>query len=327
VLTRGTLLAAIVAVLAAAVGFGSAQAAFPGPSGPIAYQRLSYLDGGLTGGLFTHAPTRGGVQGVLSADATAEAPAYSPDGRLIVFAADLDAVVATRPRLYLMRTDGSGVRPLTAGAERDGHPSFSPDGRSVVFDRTTTGNDHYSHIFLVKVDGSGLRQLTYGAEARDTDPTFAPNGKTIAFVTERGNGRTGDRFDIFSVRSDGTRLKPLINGPLKELEPDFSPNGRSIAFSSNLHDGPNVFVARADGRGVRRLTNAHGGCYRGRCYLSPSWAPDGKHIALVAQAGRSSNLAVMRPDGSGLTVIAEGSEGEEGPAGPISGPAWGPAPR
>jgi TolB protein len=325
--TRGTLLAAIVAVLVAAIGLAPAQAALPGPNGPIAYQRLAYLDGGLTGGLFTHPSTQGGAQGVLSEDATAEAPAYSPDGRLIVFAADLDAVAATRPRIYLMRADGSGTRPLTAGAQRDGHPSFSPDGRSVVFDQTTTGVDHYSHIFLVKVDGSGLRQLTYGAEVRDTDPTFTPNGKTIAFVSERGNGRTGDRFDIFSMRSDGTRLKPLINGPLKELEPDFSPDGRSIAFSSNLHDGPNVFVARADGHGVRRLTNARGGCYRGRCYLSPSWAPDGKHIALLAQAGQSSNLAVMRPDGSGLKVIAEGSEGEEGPAAPISGPAWGPAPR
>jgi Tol biopolymer transport system component len=78
---------------------------------------------------------------------------------------------------------------------------------------------------------------------------------------------------------------------------------------------------------VRQLTKGRGGCYRGRCYLSPSWAPDGKHIAFLAQAGESSNLAVMRPDGSGLKVIAEGSEGEEGPGGPIFGPAWGPASR
>jgi hypothetical protein len=35
----------------------------------------------------------------------------------------------------------------------------------------------------------------------------------------------------------------------------------------------------------------------------------------------------MRPDGSGLKVIAEGNEGEEGPGGPIFGPAWGSASR
>lgn len=196
-----------------------------------------------------------------------------------------------------------------------------------MFDRTTTGFDHYAHIFRVKVDGSGLRQLTHGAEVRDTDPTFAPNGKTIAFVSERADDGTGDRFDIFSMRSDGTRLKPLIDGPLKDEEPDFSPDGRSIAFTSNLHDGPNVFVARADGRRVRQLTKGRGGCFRGRCYLSPSWAPDGKHIAFLTQVGESSNLAVMRPNGSGLKVIAEGSEGEEAPGGPIFGPAWGPASR
>jgi len=327
VLIRGTLLAVIASVLVGAVGVASALAAFPGSNGQIAYQRLAYLEGTLAGGLFAHAPTRGGAQLVLSGDASAETPAYSPDGRLIAFVADLDSVAATRPRIYLMRADGSGLRELTAGAQRDGHPSFSADGRSIVFDRTTTGFDHYSHIFLVRIDGSGLRQLTYGAEVRDTDPTFAPSGKTIAFVSERGNGRTGDRFDIFSMRSDGTHLKPLVNGRLKEEEPDFSPDGRSIAFTSNLHDGPNVFVARADGRRVRQLTKGRGGCFRGRCYLSPSWAPDGKHIAFLARAGESSNLVVMRPDGSGLKVIAEGSEGEEGPGGPILGPAWGAAPR
>jgi Tol biopolymer transport system component len=315
--------AAIASVLVAVVGVASAQAAFPGPNGRIAYQRLAFPEGIAVGGLFAHAPTRGGVQQVLSGAATAEAPAYSPDGRLIAFAADLDSVAATRSRIYLMRADGSAVREVTAGAQRDGHPSFSPDGRSIVFDRITNGYDHYSHIFLVRIDGSGLRQLTYGAEVRDTDPTFAPSGKTIAFVSERGNGRTGDRFDIFSIRSDGTHLKPLIDGRLKEEEPDFSPDGRFIAFTSNLHDGPNVFVARADGRRLRQLTKARGGCYRGRCYLSPSWAPDGKHIALLAQAGESSNLAVIQPDGSGLKVIAEGGEGEGADGGPIYGPAWG----
>jgi Tol biopolymer transport system component len=327
VLTRGALLASIALVFIAVAVVASAQAAFPGSNGQIAYQRLAFLESTPAGGLFAHAPTRGGAQRVLSGDASAEAPAYSPDGRLVAFAADLDSVAATRSRLYLMRADGSGIRQLTAGAQRDDHPSFSPDGRSIVFDRTTTGFDHYSHIFRVKVDGSGLRQLTHGAEVRDTDPTFAPNGKTIAFVSERADDGTGDRFDIFSMRSDGTRLRPLIDGPLKDEEPDFSPDGRSIAFTSSLHDGPNVFVARADGRRVRQLTKGRGGCFRGRCYLSPSWAPDGKHIAFLAQAGESSNLAVMRPNGSGLKVIAEGSEGEEGPGGPIFGPAWGPASR
>ena len=169
-----------------------------------------------------------------------------------------------------------------------------------MFDRTTTGFDHYAHIFVVGVDGSGPWQLTHGAEVRDTDPTFAPNGKTIAFVSERADDGTGDRFDIFAMGPDGTGLKPPIDGPLKDEEPDFSPDGRSIAFTSNLDDGPNVFVARADGRRVRRLTQGRRGCYRGRCYLSPSWAPDGKHIALLVQAGERSDLVVMRPDGTGL---------------------------
>jgi Tol biopolymer transport system component len=325
---RGNRLLALFVLSLAVVASGAAPApaAFPGLAGPIAYQRLAFLKDGATGGLFAHGPSRAGPQRTLSSDADAEEPAYSPDGRLIVFAADLDAVAETRSRLYLMRADGSGVRELTGGAERDSHPSFSPDGRRIIFDRTTTGYDNYAHIYEVGVDGSGLRQLTRGAEVRDTDPTFAPGGRAIAFVSERGGERAG-RFGLFVMRPDGARLRPLIDGPRKEEEPDYSPDGRSIAFVSNIDGSPNISVARADGGRPRQLTNGRRGCFSGSCFLGPTWAPDGRHIAFVAQDRYSSDLKVMLPDGRRVRLLVEGGEGEDHLGSSVLGPAWGPAPR
>jgi Tol biopolymer transport system component len=329
------LVGAFTLCLAAAAGMAaSAQAAFPGVAGPIAYQRLALREpipgsGEISwaGGLFTHGPKRSDHSRRLTNEAKDESPAFSPNGRLVVFASNPGTAASTRPHIYVMKTDGSGLRQLTSGPERDSNPSFSPNGRLVVFDRTTTGDEHFSHIFSVSVDGGEPIQITTGAEARDSDPTFAPNGRTIAFVSERESNGAGNRFGIFAMRPDGSRIRPLVNGRGKDIEPDFSPDGRSIAFASDRTHALDIYVAAANGRHVRRLTDARQGCFRGECFHSPSWAPDGKHIAFIAEAHYSSDLEVMRSDGSRVTKFADGGIEESGLGFAIGAPAWGPVPR
>lgn len=326
--------AALLLLLAALAGAtASAQAAFPGVAGPIAYQRLALREpspgsGEISwaGGIFTHGPERSDPPRRLTSEAMDESPAYSPNGRLVVFAADPDTSASTRPHIYVMKADGSGVRQLTSGPERDSHPSFSSSGRRIVFDRTTTGDEHFSHIFSVGVDGGEPTQLTTGAEARDSEPTFAPDGKTIAFVGERESNGAGNRFGIFAMRPGGSHIRPLVNGPGKDVEPDYSPDGRSIAFASNRTHVLDIYVAAANGRHARRLTDGRQSCFRGECFLSPSWAPDGKHIAFIAEAHYSSDLEVMRPDGSQVKKFADGGIEEDSLGFAISGPSWGPAP-
>lgn len=62
-------------------------------------------------------------------------------------------------------------------------PSLSPDGEEVVFVRSVSGHDH---LFEENVSSHAVRDLTPNATADCTEPTFSPNGATIAFRAPNG---------------------------------------------------------------------------------------------------------------------------------------------
>ena len=325
-LVRLLWLAAAVA-LVLALGTGPARAAFPGTPGPIVYAKQASSEYDSSGGLISHSPERRGGSHPITSDTRDDAPSFSADGRLIVFSGNREPAAPGNYAIHIhvMNADGSGARAVTSGEGYDRNPSFSPNGRQVVFDRTdSTGRPQ---IFIVNIDGTGLRQLT--ETSKNSDPVFAPNGKWIAFVSDRDHDVKTDRSDIFSMRPDGTNQRMLIDGPRNESEPDISPDGRKVAFVSNRVQGSHIYVAKSNGSGVRTLT--HGSktksCHYTACYFAPAWAPDGKHIALLSLRRYNSEVEVMRSDGTERKEFAGGGTETEGYGTTVGPPTWGPAPR
>ncbi len=125
----------------------------------------------------------------------------------------------------------------------------------------------------------------FAAQANRTDR----NGG--AEPTVRADDRVAvARLGIVLVDRDGGNADVLTKRRgWRDYEPAWSPNGRRIAFtrSADCYCAGRIFVMRANGRGVRRLTD-------GRLDESPEWSPDGRLIAYTSQRG----LKVIRPDGS-----------------------------
>ena len=311
-----TSLCAIVALL---VGAASSPAAFPGKPGPIAYSKTSTDETGegtleRLGGLFAKGPARGPAR-QLTLDPDDRSPSYSADGRSIVFAGDEEG---PQSAIYVFGCDGSDRTLVTSdGAD----PHFFPGGRAIVFVRRVGG---HSHLFTIRLDGSGLRQLTDGPYD-DSEPAVSRDGRRIAFTTDRDPDGRRDRSDVFVMSSDGTGMRVLLDGPYNEYEPDFAPSGRRLAFGSNRGRGAGVFVARANGSGVSRLTPCNPFPPRCRGYFNPAFSPDGKHIAVLGLGRRSSTLSIIRSDGRGVsTTIDDGGTEEEGFGSHVGPPAWGP---
>jgi Tol biopolymer transport system component len=299
-----------------------AQATFPGRPGPIIYLKTSSNEStGGRGGLLAHGPKASQKAVALTDDSGDSAPAVSANGRLIAFARSVPSPGnRSHSAIFVMRSDGSGVRQLTSAVRFDDHdPAFSPDGRTIVFDRMGGG----PHIWAMDVDGSDQRQLTRGPN-EEWDPVFAPNGRRIVYASNADHDARSDHSDIWAMGAGGSHQRVLVDGVRDEDEPDVSPSGRLIVFSSNRAHGPNLFIARANGRRVRAVTHSKGDCFRGRCYLSPAFSPDGRHIASTAGGRYSVSLTVMKLDGSNRKTFDSGSVEEEGYGSNIVGPlAWG----
>jgi Tol biopolymer transport system component len=111
----------------------------------------------------------------LTSDRIARDPAFSPNGRRIVFAG---APREERERgIWVMRRDGTHKRLLRANANAD-DPDFDPDGSHIVFHRVSNCESHTcdDDVILMRSDGRRKRRITDIAK----EPVFSPNGRRIA---------------------------------------------------------------------------------------------------------------------------------------------------
>lgn len=114
---------------------------------------------------------------------------------------------------------------------------------------------------------------------RVADPQLSPDGTRALFVRTTTDGKSGKRnADIWSVPADGSAApKELIGGGSSENTPRYAPDGRRIAFISSRDGAPQIYVADANGGGVRKVTNLAMG-------VQPPlvFSGDGSHVAFVS---------------------------------------------
>ena len=191
-------------------------------------------------------PDGGHLRYVPHAPPAAFDPAFSPDGRWLVFDDGQQALSnGQQPHLYRMRIDGSGLRRIGNGRE----PEFSPRAGRIAYwsDPPAGGRD----VWSARPDGSDARALTDDA-AGEVNPSYSPDGRLIAFA---GLGIVS--WDqIYVMRSDGTHVRRLTNDHAHDNRPVFSPDGRKIAFvADGQHTHTDIYVMDRDGTHRRKLTS------------------------------------------------------------------------
>jgi TolB protein len=238
--------------------------------------------------------------------------------------------------IWAMNADGSGLRQLTRGPERDTVPVWSPDGKWIAYyaihdgvratlrvmrsggaddrqvasggDRASwapdsrhlvdTNGDH--RLVIVDIQTGTARELGEGP-GESSMPSWSPRGDLIAFRCA---------LDLCSIRPDGTGQKKLTEAAYEPLA--WAPDGSRLAFGHAIGSGQSMSLGlhtiAADGSDLRRLTS----------YATnwTEWSPDGARIVYGGQAG----LAVVNVDGTGDRPLDSGANcGQD--------PSWAPSSR
>ena len=156
-------------------------------------------------------------------------------------------------------------------------------------------------IWTMAADGSGRTRLT-DHPADDFDPSWSPDGSTIAFRSHRDGNE-----EVYVMASDGSGQRNLSNSPTSDHSPSWSPDGSLIAFASDRDGDPNeIYVMASDGSNQIRVTDNPG------IDEYPAWSPDGTRIAFHCTMGDVNpngvgdfEICVVNRDGTGLYRLTD----------------------
>ena len=151
-------------------------------------------------------------------------------------------------------------------------PSWSPDNRRIVFSGLAFSGR--CDLYLFDRDTKQLLKLTNDA-FDERDPSFSPDGESIAFSSDRGASGQDGYYNLFVMNLRDGRITYITQGGFSDQYPRWSPDGRFLAFLSDRSGTDNIWLTRADSLGesfgypLKQITQIVTGA------MDPAWTGDG----------------------------------------------------
>ena len=271
-------------------------------------------------------------------------PRFSPDGRYLAFVRPDDG---GKSQLWTMPTDGGEASRLTEVPGGITDVAWSPDSRSLAFvsdvDPDRAPDDHdpkkdprvgvvtriryradglgwrgnaFRHLFVVERESGDTRQITDG-EGDDSAPAWSPDGKTIAFISDRRSDREiASHSDVYAVPADGGEIELRSEGLSSVAALCWSPDGDALAVVGSDDDEAGAgwqswLFALEQERAPRKLTDDSISPAGGYAPLVPApemrWTND-RTISFVADARGESAVYQVNAAAGDLRQLGAGGQ-------------------
>jgi TolB protein len=242
--------------------------------------------------------------GVPTALAEGASPAWSPDGKLIVFEKkNCDADQYCEKDLWLMNAAGENRRRVIEDPNFDDYdPTFSPGADKLAFIRTWLGPDQ-SYLAISDLHGGSVGILSIWNAV--FAPSWSPDGTRIVYVCIvewpgylhlclADPSRPCDSY--FTNRCNLPAVQ-LTSGAADVEHPAWSPDGKRIAFTvgctrycgiDSPAAAPYIAILNVSTREIKRIVDGH----------DAAWSPDGSQLVLAGNAGAPGLKVYTLADGS-----------------------------
>jgi len=224
-----------------------------------------------------------------ASNASAQNPAFSPDGNQILFTRFANGYNEGPAELWIVNTDGTNPHRITPVEDQDNvnvpGSAWNAVTNEIVF---ASDREESDDLWAIHPDGSGMRRITtHPAPPFWIEPVWSPDGQWIVFEADsEAASELQQRGAIFKIRSDGTQLTQLTRRNGEDFDdrlPNWSPEGDQVLFQHRdplLGDGDNwdIFVIDTEGDNPVNVSDAPGSFN-----TDNSWSPDGRWIASSSQ--------------------------------------------
>ena len=225
----------------------------------------------------------------LSAAGRARSPAWSPDGKEILYTGVSPGMAGSG--LWRLRIGGSVPVQIIASGASAGLPAVSRTGQ-LAFSRIAVTSSVWRREVSSKNQPARLPVRLTKAAAADMNAEYSPDGRRIVFASNRSGTR-----EIWTCDSGGDRCQALTSfgAAYATGSARWSPDGRQIAFDSGAEGRMHIYVVDASGGPPRRVTDDQTGG------IVPNWSRDGASIYFSSSRSGTNQIWKI-PSGGGTPV-------------------------
>lgn len=204
-------------------------------------------------------------------------PALSPDRTKVAYASDRGG----EWDIYIIDLVAGTTQQLTQTAQYDGSPAWSPDGAYIIY-QTLNGTNLDLEIQSIADPSAAPIQLT-DQLGDNYDAAWAPDGRNIAFITNRTGQSELWLADLQNIEN---RFTPLKTGSqVVYSSPSWSPDGKTLAWCEKDSESHIMTISPWE-------TNPH--VYEVGLGCDPVWSSDGTVIMAKLDQPNTNYLAAYR---------------------------------